>query len=107
MGTELSVNETVAADPRPPLANDAGSSPVPDPQARLLKRLLDMADAYRAKGNVHQAVELYFALVESYPSTAQVRPALARLMDIADVFDAAGERHHARSLYERLLHDES
>jgi len=106
MGTELSVNETVAADPRPPLANDAGSPPAPDGHAGLLKRLLDMADTYRAEGHVHQAVELYFALMESYPTTPQVRPALARLMDIADVYEATGERHQARSLYERLILNE-
>ncbi len=107
MGTELSVNEPVAADPGPLLANGPEPQATPDAHAGLLKRLLDMADAYRAEGNVHQAIELYFALVESYPSTPQVRPALARLMDIADVYEATGERHQARSLYERLLLSES
>ncbi|MBM4043466.1 MAG: hypothetical protein FJ290_33685 [Planctomycetes bacterium] len=91
----------------------AAVGPVPAPQPaqqkarRLLDSLLEMADALRAQRKLHQAIEVYFTLVEAHAGTDQAAQAFDRLVRIAERYDEAGERHQARSLYERLLLSES
>jgi len=88
-----------------------GSAGPPQPTgqggSRLLDHLLEMADTLRAQRKLHQAIELYFTLVEGHLGTDQAGQAFNRLVQIAEGYDEAGERHQARSLYERLLLSES
>ncbi|MBM4035562.1 MAG: hypothetical protein FJ291_27795 [Planctomycetes bacterium] len=95
--------ETAASGPLP-----AGPPQlVPNGGSRLLNHLLEMADTLRTQSKLHQAIELYFTLVEGHPGTGQAGQAFERLVEIAEGYDEAGERHQARSLYERLLLSES
>ena len=69
----------------------------------MLARLLRMADAYRRSGAPHQAMEMYFELVERDGESAEGLMARERLMAICDEYEREGKLRQARSLYERLL----
>ncbi len=70
---------------------------------RMLDRLLAMAHRYRSEGNLRQAVEMYWALLENHPGTAQAQGARARLLEQAEAYERDGARHVARAVYVRLL----
>jgi len=72
-------------------------------QARILGRLLKMADCYRANDELRQAEEIYLTLVQDYPDSRQAQQARERLIDICAQYEQAGEFHQARSIYEHLL----
>ena len=69
----------------------------------LIGRLLVMAHRYRSEGNLRQATELYWTLVEDYPGTPQADAARAVLLELATSYERNDARRMARSLYERLL----
>lgn len=69
----------------------------------LLGWLLTMAHRYRSEGNIRQATELYWTLVEDYPGTPQADAARAVLLELAEGYEHNQARHMARSMYERLL----
>ncbi|WP_018402851.1 tetratricopeptide repeat protein [Marinobacter gelidimuriae] len=69
----------------------------------LLDRLLGMAHRYRSEGNMRQAMEMYWALLENHPETAQALVAHATLLKLAEAHERDGARHAARYMYERLL----
>lgn len=70
---------------------------------RLLDRLLGMAHRYRSEGNLRQAMEMYWALLENHTGTAQAHGARVSLLDQAEAYERDGARHVARAIYERLL----
>lgn len=74
-----------------------------EPANPLLTRLLKIADGYRAENALRQAIEIYFELVEHYPSTPEAREAWQRLTKIGEQYERSGEFRQARSLYQRLL----
>lgn len=86
---------------------DSAPEPMPTPQmeAVLLWRLLGIADAHRAQKDFHQALEMYFELVEELLHTPQGEQACQRLMAMAAGYERAGEHHMARYIYERLLRE--
>lgn len=69
----------------------------------LSGRLLMMANRYRTEGDIHQALEIYWTLVDEYPDTSQAKIATKKLMEIAEEYDREGARRMARSMFERLL----
>ncbi|MDO8369926.1 MAG: tetratricopeptide repeat protein [Candidatus Nitrotoga sp.] len=69
----------------------------------LLERLLAMAQRYRSEGNLHQATDIYWTLVDVHPGTLQADAARAELLGIADEYEQKDDRHMARSIYERLM----
>lgn len=71
----------------------------------LSGRLLMMADRYRMEGDIHQALEIYWTLVDEHPDTSQATVATAKLMEIAEEYDREGSRRMARAMFERLLAD--
>ena len=73
----------------------------------LLGRLLAMAHRYRSDGNIRQATELYWSLVEDYPGTPQAHAARAVLLELATSYERNEARRMARSMYERLMGMES
>jgi Tfp pilus assembly protein PilF len=70
---------------------------------RMLDRLLGMAHRYHSEGNLRQAMEMYWDLLENHPSTAQAQGARVSLLDQAEAYERDGARHVARAVYERLL----
>jgi hypothetical protein len=73
-----------------------GSS-LPIPRA-----ILDLAHRHAESGEVHQAAELYFRLLEQFPATQEAAEAGRRVLGIAQRFEAAGKRRLALSLYRKL-----
>ena len=73
----------------------------------LLGRLLAMAHQYRSKGNLQEAMELYWELAEDHPGTAEADAASATLLELAASYERNDAPHMARSMYERLMDMES
>lgn len=69
----------------------------------LLDHLLAMAHRYRSEGNLRQAMEMYWSLLEDYAETAQAGHASTSLLDMAKAYEREGAMHEARSIYTRLL----
>ncbi len=96
---EVEVEAVVEVTVTPPRAE----VPPPPPSSPVLARLLRMADGYRRSGAPHQAIEMYFELVDRHGDTAEGEQAHARLMDVCEQYEREGKMRQARSLYERLL----
>lgn len=71
--------------------------------SKVLSRLLRMAETYRAAGNLRQALEMYFELVEQHPLSGEATMAGDILLEVAEDYEENGEFHSARSIYERML----
>lgn len=69
----------------------------------VLERLLAMAKIYWSEGNLWQAMDLYWELVEDFRGTPQSVEARSALLDMARAYENNGARREARSIYERLL----
>jgi hypothetical protein len=91
---------TPALAPTDGAGETAGDSSV---NSRVLDRLLGMAHRYRREGNLRQAMELYWTVLENHPGTAQAESACVSLLDQADAYERDGAGHVARAVYERLL----
>lgn len=76
---------------------------IPVVDEALSSRLLSMADRYRNEGEIHQALEIYWTLIDEYSDTSQAKGAATQVMEIAEEFDRDGARRMARSIFERLL----
>lgn len=69
----------------------------------LLDRLLAMAHDYRRTGDLNQAMEMYWSLLDDHPGTPQARRAGASLFEVAQGYESTGSKRMARSIYTRLL----
>lgn len=69
---------------------------------RSLDHLVAMAHRYRREGQLRQAMEMYWMLLEDHSATAQALEAQKSLLELADAFEREDERHTARAVYERL-----
>ncbi len=79
-------------------------APTPvEPSNPVLARLLRMADGYRRSGAPHQAIEMFFELVDDHGETPEGIAARERLMEVCEQYEQEGKMRQARSLYERLL----
>ncbi len=91
----------------PPSYRSAAPEPTSQVQsaasARILARLLSMADLYRESGSLRQAVEIYFELLQEHAETPQGHRAEERLLDVARSYERSGELRQARGIYEQLL----
>ena len=74
------------------LIMESGGSVKPEAGAAanqaLLGRLLAMAHRYRSEGNLRQATELYWTLVDDYPGTSQANAARVVLLELWDRVEA-------------------
>jgi hypothetical protein len=98
--------ETVLSTTKPAVAPTDGTGEAAGDlsvNGRILDRLLGMAHRYRSEGNLRQAMELYWNVLENHPGTAQAEGACACLLDQADAYERDGAGHVARAVYERLL----
>ncbi len=73
----------------------------------LLGRLLAMARQFGSEGNLRQAQDMYWELVEAHPGTAQADAARTLLLEMAGKYERDDAPHMARSIYNRLLADQS
>ena len=96
--TQMAFGETEPMAPTVPTYQPSTSN-----EARVLARLLEMADAYRGENALRQAVAIYFTLVEKYEDSPEAAQAFDRLMEIAEQHERAGEPRNARGIYDRLL----
>lgn len=71
--------------------------------SKVLARLLRMANTYRSAGNLRQALEMYFELVEEHGESVEATQAGEILLGVAEAYEENGELHLARSIYERML----
>ena len=108
---EFEVEETVEhIESRPvtlPPYRPAAPEVAPEVQsassARILTRLLSMADQYRASGSMRQAIEMYFELLRQHSETPQGQRAEERLFEVARSYERSGELRQARGIYEQLI----
>lgn len=77
--------------------------PVAGPASRAAGMLLRIADGYRERNALRQAIEAYFSLLANYGHLPEAARARERLMTIAEGYEAKGEYRSARALCERLL----
>lgn len=96
---EPGVDASSASGPGPSVA----SPPAPEAAPEIHERLLRMADCYRARQEIHQAIAIYLELAEEHSETREGRLGRERLMAIALEYEQQGMLHQARGLYERLL----
>jgi hypothetical protein len=75
------------------------ASPV---RSRALGRLLALADGYLRSDSLHQALEMYFNLMDRYPDAPEALQAEERLLEVANRHEQAGELRSARAIYERM-----
>ncbi len=69
----------------------------------MLERLFAMSLRYRKEGNLRQASEMFWTLVQDHPDTPQAEAAKAELLLLAESYERAGNQHMARGMYERLM----
>lgn len=70
---------------------------------RSLDHLLAIAHRYRKEGNLRQAMEMYWMLLEDHFGTAQSLEAQESLLELAESYERDDRRHTARAVYERIL----
>lgn len=78
-------------------------SPAVTAKQSLIGRLLSIAHQYRKEGNLRQATEIYWTLVENHSGTTEADAAQAVLLELAAEYERGNARHMARSIYERLM----
>ncbi len=103
LASSNNVDESVVTVLGPAPSAPAAVPVQPEAVNPLLTRLLKIADGYHAENAPRQAIEIYFELVENYPSTLEAKQAQRRLTEIGEQYEQSGEFRQARSLYERLL----
>lgn len=69
----------------------------------LLSHLLAMAQKYQRLGQIRQAMDLYWELVDDYPESEAGNVARTTLLELAQRFERGGKLHVAREIYEHLL----
>lgn len=72
-------------------------------RAKLLARLLVMAQRYRVEGNYRQATDMFWTLVNEHADTPEAEVAKNELLVLAEGYERAGNQHMARSMYEQLM----
>jgi hypothetical protein len=98
----------VAVDVAPlPAPAPPPSAPAAEPAAQasspMLKPLLRMADGYRARGALWNAMEIYCKIVKQHSESPEAKLACERLLEIAQWHEKNGKAHLARGIYEQLL----
>ena len=69
---------------------------------RVPRAILELAHRYSQSGEVHQAAELYFRLLQQYPASQEATEAERSVLGIAQRLEAGGKRRLALSLYLKL-----
>ncbi len=86
-----------------PAESAAADATAPASGPSLLDRLLAMANRYQRGGEVRQAAEMYWMLLEDHAGTPQAAAAHTHLLGLAEGYEAEGKQRMARAMYERLM----
>lgn len=73
-----------------------------DPNERVQDATLRIARDLTQKGHVHEAMDMYFQLIQNYPDTVGARAAQNALVDLGRYFEEHGMPHTALNLYQKL-----
>jgi len=64
--------------------------------------LLRRAQSWQEAGKMHQAMDMYFKLVENFPDTDEASKAGERLLGLAQELEEKGKVYMAMSIHDRL-----
>ena len=68
------------------------------PVSAMLKR----AESWQEAGKMHQAMDMYFRLVENFPDTDEASKAEERLLSLAQELEEKGKVYMAMGIHDRL-----
>lgn len=77
-----------------------------DMSQNLRERLSAIAHRYQNGGNLRQAMEMYWTLLEDHPGTSEAQSARLSLLGLAQGYEGGGALREARAIYKRLLRQE-
>ena len=64
--------------------------------------MLKRAESWQEDGKMHQAMDMYFKLVENFPDTDEASKARERLLGLAQEFEEKGKVYMAMGIHDRL-----
>jgi len=70
--------------------------------SRLAAAILATAKSLRKSGKIYQTLDMYFKLVEDFPSTKEAHLANDQLFSMAGELEARGKTYMAMGIYHRL-----
>ena len=73
-------------------------------EATPLVLLLKEAQSWQEAGKTHQAIAVYFKLVECFPETEEAHSAQEQLLGLVQRFEAEEKLYAASRIYNRLHH---
>ena len=73
-----------------------------DDMAKLSAAILATAKTLRKSGKIYQTLDMYFKLVEDFPSTKEAHLANEQLFSMAGELEARGKTYMAMGIYHRL-----
>ena len=71
-------------------------------EATALALLLRRAQSWQEAGKMHQAMDMYFKLVENFPDTDEASKAGERLLGLAQELEEKGKVYMAMGIHDRL-----
>jgi hypothetical protein len=77
-------------------------SEVTEDVSRLAAAILATAKSLRKSGKIYQTLDMYFKLVEDFPSTKEANLAKEQLFSMAGELEARGKTYMAMGIYHRL-----
>lgn len=75
---------------------------VTDDMSKLSAAILATAKALHKSGKIYQTLDMYFKLVEDFPSTKEANLAKEQLFGIAKELEANGKSYLALGIYSRM-----
>lgn len=70
--------------------------------SKLAAAILAMAKSLRKSGKIYQTLDMYFKLVEDFPSTKEADLAKEQLFSLAGELEARGKTYLAMGIYRRM-----
>lgn len=64
--------------------------------------LMRTGGAYQKRGNLHQAIYVYFSIIGRHPGTQEAQEAYDQLLKIAQEYEGNGQLNMAKGLYQRI-----
>jgi len=69
---------------------------------KLVSVMLKRAESWQQDEKIHQAIDMYFRLVENFPETDEAHKAEEQLLSIAQELEEKGKVYMAMSICDRL-----
>jgi len=64
--------------------------------------LMRTGRTYQEQGNIHQAIYVYFNVIDRHAGTKEAQEASDRLLKIAQEYEQNGQLYMAKHLYQRI-----